>query len=349
MKTSLARALLLISAFTLVACGGSGGGDNSGASDGSGNDSGQGSGSDSASITPTAEITRENTRTFAGSAYTFVDVHNTLINNFTSPLDSPSFSSSRNGSNSESCFADGTMTNVVSENGAAESLTFQDCQLQNGLVLDGKLEIATSEADGDGAYDIEFSFSGLTATRATYNLSIDGSALVVVPGSNEDPFRINVVSNLEAVDNRNGELYLAEDFMYELPMGNSSSLTDAENFSGGLGTKSSGMAVLKRQIFDIGDRYTGGSNITGTSDSFGVMQHVGIISSRDLELLYFATSTQNFSSAGVRLRFSDLNEGKFDFFSASNTPPKKMIVPCSLIPRRPTSVNRLPSVVTANT
>lgn len=323
MWTFFSRSLLSISLFTLVACSGGGGtGDSGGANDGG--NPGSGGGDEPQSVVPTAEITRENIRVFAGSAYAFVDINNALINNFTYPLDAPSFSSSKNGSRSEECFAGGTLNSEVSEDGADESVTFQDCQLQNGLLLDGDLHITTSEASSSGAYDIEFDFSGLMASRPAYDLNIDGNARIMVPGHNEEPRRIKVLSNLQAADSENGELYRAESFLYELPMNFPNSMTNAGNFSGGLGTESDGMALLERQTFDIGDRFDGGSNITGVGDGFGVMQQVGVSSDSDLELLYFATPTQNFSSAGVRLRFSDLKEQTFDFFSEENLPPQKI-------------------------
>lgn len=324
MKTPVTRVLLLISTFVLVACGG-GGGDNGGAGDGNNDDLGLGNGGGAQPITATAEITQENVRTFAGSAYTFVDIENTLINNFTHPLDPPSFSSSRNGSSNEECFGGGTLDKVVSENGAAESFRFQSCQLQSGMVLNGGLEIATSNTDADDAYDIEFDLSNLSAQKTTYSLNINGGVRVVVPGRNEDPRRTKVISNLQATSAENSERYFTENFQYELYMSYPSSFGDAEKFSGGLGTNVLGTAVFKVQNFDIGDRFTGGSNITGVNDSFGVMQRVGIISDSDLELLYFATSDQNFSSAGVRLSLSELREEKFNFFTGENTPPQRSL------------------------
>lgn len=318
MRAYFFRSLFSFSLFALSAC--SGGGGDGGASNSDNPGSGGGGEPQSPVPIPTAEITRENVRTFAGVAYALIDINNTLINRFTNPLDGPGATYGKKGSNEEECFAGGTF-NSESGDGAGITITFEACEFQSGLLLDGKFEITTSETDANGAYNIEFGFSDLTASRPTWEWVINGDARVMVPGSNEERRRIKVLSNLQAQDN--DELYSAEDFLYELPMNFPTSITNAASFTGGLRTQEDGLALLEEQSSDIGDRFADGSNITGVGDSFGVMQHVGISSDSDLELLYFETSSQSFSSAGVKLRMSDLKKQTFEFFSDVNLSPQK--------------------------
>ncbi|WP_226703802.1 hypothetical protein [Microbulbifer elongatus] len=321
MKLPSPKHVLFLSVFAISACGGGGSGsdDNTSAPPPTG---GNPPGS-IFEVTPTADITPKNVSTFVGIGYEFIALNNDLINSFTNPMGVPAFSSSHNGTNESGCPAGGLVTNTISEDGALQQITFDGCYVNAGTTMHGFMEIATSKPNNQSAYDIELSFTDLGITDAEGTSFIRGTTMVEVPGTDEDSRRVNVISNIQVEDGESGELYSSESFTYQLPMSFPYSLTDALNISGGVGNLADGVAAFKKQSSNIGDRFAEGSNITGTGQSFGVMQLVGESSDKDLEILYFSTSGQSFSDLGVRLRMADIANGEVDFFSAENSAPQK--------------------------
>ncbi|WP_078084754.1 hypothetical protein [Microbulbifer mangrovi] len=322
MKLPSPKHLLFLSVFAISACGGGGnsGGDEN--TPGTPPTGGTPPGT-IIEVTPTADITPDNVSTFVGIGYEFIAFNNALINDFTNPMGVPAFSDSNNGTKESSCPAGGLVTNTVSEGGALQKIAFDGCYIDAATTLHGFMEIDISEPDNKSAYEIELRFTDLGTTDAESTSFIRGTTLVQVPGTDEEPRRVQVISDIEAEDGESGEVYSSESFTYQLPMSFPYSLTDALNISGGLGNLADGVAVLKKQSSNIGDRFAEGSNITGTGQSFGVMQLVGVSSDRDLEILFFSTSSQSFSDAGVRVRMSDITNGEVDFFSAENRAPQK--------------------------